>query len=274
MFIQRIGGSTMRDVRRSKFGSVWRPFGLAIAITAVIAMIGCSDDKNPAKPGGGGGPTTSGFTGFMANGALSGKIVVTVNSTALAGRLPGSRAGAHDITASATFTFDGATMMISGTYDDEADTLNLAGSGYTFHGMLEAGGDTPAIVGEFDGPSGGGLFAVVTNALAPDVYCGNWRNAAMDDSGTFNVVANDTLFAGFAVAAVNPEPFDFLGTISGTGTTRTMNGTGGEPGQTELTITGTLNTMTSMASGTWDFTVSDPMYGTDDNGTWEMELCP
>jgi hypothetical protein len=32
--------------------------------------------------------------------------------------------------------------------------------------------------------------------------------------------------------------------------------------------------MTSMASGTWDFTVSDPMYGTDDNGTWEMELCP
>jgi hypothetical protein len=265
----------MRRANRRNEARVFTAFTAILTAATLLALAGCSndDDKNPMNPGGG-TPTTSQFTGFMTDGAQSGKIVVTINSTSLAGRYPGLRAPGADVAASATFTFDGSTTTVTGLYEDQGDTLNLSGSGYTLKGILESGGGTPSIIGDFTGPSSAGLFAAVTNALAPKAYCGTWNSSTQPDSGTFNFVANDTAFAGLAVAATDPEPQDFSGQLSGTGTTRTLNGGSGDTSTAELVITGTLNTATGAASGTWTYTVYDVMYGTDDNGTWEGTLCP
>jgi len=266
----------MRPATRFRRSEAWRPFGLAVAFVALVAFIGCGDDdKNPAKPGSGGTPTTSGFTGFMTDGKQSGKATLTVNSVTLAGRLPAHRAGAAEVAASATFTLDGMTATISGVYSEEGDTLNLSGSGYAIRAELDSGGDSPGMVGTYDGPSGPGFFGTLTNALLPMVYCGNFWNTAMDDSGTFNIVANDTAFAAVVLAAVDPELGSVSGQVSGTGTTRTLSGMEGDTSTAVFSVSGTLNVTTGEISGTWTYTSYDvPMYGTSDDGTFQATLCP
>jgi hypothetical protein len=241
---------------------------------ALVAFAGCGDDeKNPAAPGGGGGATTTSFTGFMADGKQSGTIAITVNSTTLAGRLP-LRAGAAEVTATATFNFGGGPMTATGTYSEEGDTLNMSGGGYTFAGELDADGDTPSLVGQFGGPSGIGFFGAITNAFLPEPFCGTWFNAAVDDSGTFNVVANDTVFVVVSIAADDQELGTASGQVSGTGTTRTLSGMEGDTSTALLEVSGTWNTVSGQMSGTWTYTSYDPMYGTSDNGTWQAEACP
>src|SRR6266852_5486751 len=109
--------------------SLRRPFPLILALAALLALatwFGCSKDdkKNPLSTGGGGATSTS-FSGWLANGSQSGKVALTVNKASLAGR-PYAGAGVATVTASGTLQFSGtAVIALTGTFDDQSGDLHV-----------------------------------------------------------------------------------------------------------------------------------------------------
>jgi hypothetical protein len=148
----------------------------------------------------------------------------------------------------------------------------MSGGGYTFAGEFEDSPELPAIVGEFTGPNSG-LWAVAKGSVAGTAYCGSWSSSIGSAMGTWNIVTFGDVLGGVAYGA-GAEPFAFLGSLSGTGVTRTIAGSDGDPLTYEVTVDGTLNTATGEMSGTWNYDAHDIEFGTDDNGTWDGAVCP
>jgi hypothetical protein len=251
---------------------------LVLAI-GVLASGGCSDDddENPINPG---GPTTTTFTGIMANGTENGAISITINSTSLVApfstRLAASPRGvlapSLDIVASGVFRPIGAaSVALTGTYNDQGDTLNLSGGGYTLSGAYDTTGTYPGMLGQYDGPNGAGFFGSVTGVAGALTLCGTFQNDSTLTTGNW-----DILIAGSEVAGVafpeGAEPFGFEGTIETTGTMRAITAGDSDPGNYTLTVTGTLDTTTNTATGSW--TYEDFITPSTAIGTWSGSPCP
>jgi len=258
-------------VRRPRWATV------LLLILAVGAIAGCSDDDKPTGPGG--GATTSGFTGLFVTGAASGKLTLTINGVNLAGRfhpLRASRAGAHEITASATITpTGGSAINLFGIYSDENDSLHIAGGNYVLIGHYDNSESPPSITGSVSSPGGDGIFGCfLGNSSEIKIYTGTYASTAGSATGSWNMVSRDTSLVGiaFPTGGTPNELITFDGTIERTGTTRAITIVGGEPGVFALTGTGTFDTATGEVSGTWVLNNVDDLL--DDSGTWDGTLRP
>lgn len=258
---------------------------LAAALTVgalIVLLAGCgSDDKKPPA-GGGTTPTSTTFAGVFTNGTESGKLTVVVNSTSLAARfrpamsLDPWQAGTAVITASATLKFGGgATETVTGTYDSTTDSLVLSNGDYTFHGEYDDVADPPSIAGYYTGPNGDGTFGALNAGTTPiQIYLGTFQSDSTNVTGTFNVAVYDTLAGAIAAPAGSQlgEASFLDGTCKGAGSTKGIELVGGEVGVSEVTATGTLNTLNNTVSGVWHFYDYGQPKG--DDGTWSGALVP
>jgi hypothetical protein len=247
---------------------------LTLAV-AVQLIAGCSDNKkNPASPGGG-TPTSTTFVGVFSNGSENGKISITVNSTNLARRFSMAQAGAASITATATLSFvGGGTAMLTGTYDDAADSLNLTGINYTFAGEYDSTNAPPAFIGTYTGPSGMGFFGAIDEAAAGstvEIYLGTFQSDSTAVSGTFDVARYDTLAGGLVFLDGTMTVLGMEGMVAASGTTRPITLSGVEGGFS-VDATGTLDTVGHSVAGTWHSYDTDISKG--DDGIWSGTLEP
>jgi hypothetical protein len=247
-------------------------------LTLVIAFqlsTGCSsnDKKNPAAPGGGGTTQTTTFVGIFTNATERGKITVTVNTTSLAARIRAARAGEPSVTATATLApATGSTVSLAGLYDSATDSLKLTGGGYTFLGIYDASNTPPSVYGGYSGPNGMGSFGAIptTASSSPiEIYLGSFQSDSTNTHGSFNMARYDTLAGVLAFVEGDVEASALDGTVTGTGTTRTVS-LQGSSGSFSVTATGTLDTSTHDVSGIWHTYDSDLLKG--DDGTWSGSL--
>jgi len=242
----------------------------------MLAWAGCSDDDNPAAPGGTPTPTTS-LSGAYLSGTANGSLSVTISSATLAPSLRGRRASAAVVTATGTIKpIGGGTISLTGNYNTDTDSLGLSGSGYTFTGQADTTGNVDAILGQWTGPGGPGVFGCAdgTASYPVSAYCGSYENDTAPDTGNLDFLAIGDEFSGIVISADgDPPPRTFEGTLTGTGTVRTINGTGQE-GDLELTLTGTLDTSThTVVDGTWRvYDIVNVVL--IDSGTWTGAICP
>ena len=262
--------------------SAFRRYELVLVLVLALGVWisgGCSDDDdddNPVNPA----PTTTTFTGVMANGTENGSITMTVNSTNLAAPFDGrlaARSGnllapSLDISATGTFRpIGGASVPLTGNYNDQGDTLNLSGGGYTLRGAYDTTGTYNAILGQYDGPNGPGFFGSVTGITSSMIFCGTFDSDVTPTNGNWDILITGSEVAGLAFPT-DAEPFGFEGTIETTGTQRDITAGDSDPGVYTLTITGTLDTTTNTVSGTW--TYEDLVTPSTDSGTWSGTPCP
>lgn len=250
--------------------SRWR--GLTVLAAAVAVIAGCSSKDDDSAPG-----TTapvSTFVGVMINVNENGRLAVSISSGTL-GPPPGALATqATLVLAGATFyPVGGSPVALVGEYDADSDSLSLSGGGYAFSTMVEADNDPPSFIAEYTGPNGPGFAgALQTSAgFSPQVFCGTLMSDSTGGGGNLSFIASDSLFAGIAVPELGLEPFSFDGTVSGTGTTRTVMATD-DGGTVQVAISGTYNTLTGASSGTW--MTNDTMSGDMDAGSWTAGPCP
>jgi hypothetical protein len=240
---------------------------------------GCSDDDDD-EPNPPGGPTSTTFTGFMANGVENGSVTVTINSTSLAspfGARPAATnrlllAPSVDVAASGVFEpIGGASVSLSGMYEDQGDTLNLSGGGYSLRGVYDTTGTYHAVLGQYNGPNGPGIFGSVTGITNPTIMCGTFDSDVTTTTGNWNILVTGGEVAGLGIPT-SGDPFGFEGTIETTGTQRAITAGDSDPGVYTLTVTGTLDTTTNTVSGTW--TYEDHVTPSTDSGTWSGSPCP
>src|SRR6266850_2474166 len=244
-------------------------FATALSLTL---WVGCSksDKKNPMSPGAG-GATTSSFAGWFGNGSESGMLSLTVNRGSLAGRLnaPGSISTA--VTATGYLAhFGGATDTLNGTYDDETDYVDVSGGGYTLSGVYDPGPPS-AVFGPYTGPNGNGQFECkVGAASSADVYCGTYQNEAQTSNGTFIFAIRGNSLEGAAIESGSSDAPGFTGTVSSTGTKRSLNISSLVTGGYKLTATGQLDTSTHEVGGLYMIEYNSAPY---DSGGWIGARC-
>ncbi|HEU5311482.1 MAG TPA: hypothetical protein VFV24_08525 [Candidatus Eisenbacteria bacterium] len=252
---------------------------LVPAALTVLVVAGCSDDdddddNNPA-------PTQTqmhgGFAGGTAGGATeTGTLDVTVNSGTLAARFPNEAsatlvkpASAAVVAASAVMDPEGAgsTVLLSGTYNTDSDSLFLSGSGYTLQGARTNVGAGQSIEGLYTGPNGTGAFYALAPAGEPiQSYCGDYMSGTQADSGFVALSVRGSSVTGLSISTVDlGDILRWNGTMTGSGTVR------------DVTIVDPLNPGGApLAQGTWD-TSLDTMNGTygfgGDTGTWDAVIC-
>src|SRR5437899_950654 len=127
-----------------------KAFRWFIPACVVLALVlsGCSKDETPTAPAG--GATT--YIGVLGNGAEAGSITLTFSAAPKVA--PGVAEGtATIITVTGTVKFvGGATIILTGTYNTDNDSLIVSGGGYTFKGTYTNG----VISGTYTGPNGAG----------------------------------------------------------------------------------------------------------------------
>lgn len=247
---------------------------LTLAV-AIQLLAGCSNDKKPTAPGGGGTPQTTSFVGAFTNGTENGKISITINSTSLARRLRVAQAGAGTVTATGTLTISGGgTASLTGTYNDVTDSLNLSGGGYSFVGEYDPTETPPSVSGTYTGPNGSGFFGSLDQAAIGgtiEIYLGTFQSDSTNIGGTFDVARYDTLAGGLAFLEGTTLVLPMNGMVSGSGTTRTITLSGVEGGLS-LDAAGTLDTAAHTVAGTWH--TFDAGISKGDDGTWSGMLEP
>jgi hypothetical protein len=251
-----------------------RPFPhlhLALAALGIVSLLtfnGCGDDNNDNPTNPGGGATSTSFTGTFVNGSEGGLMTVTVNTTTLARALRAATA----VTASGVITPDGGSpISLTGTYDSATDSLYLNGGGYAFGGQYDGSGAIAGIAGLYTGPNGAGQFGCATGSSASiGVYCGTYQNQAVTETGNWNLVTSGSYIVGLAVPSGQTFGLGLEGTLTGTGTTRTITVGSDDGNGGLLTATGTLNTTTHAMSGTWHTTQDAAPV---DSGSWSGNLC-
>lgn len=256
------------------------------AVLSLSFVVGCGDDESPPANPGGGGVTTSAFTGWLANSVENGSLAITINAAGLAGRIGVPNAPQAAVTASGTLTLSGAApITLTGTFDDETGDVALAdtiGLGYALAGFY-----VPAppsnIFGSYTGPNGSGSFDCLSGgSSSATVMCGIWTSGVLTDidgnflSGTFTFTIREGAIEGVVYVPGNTPPADaitFTGSVSGTGTSRPVTATAEFPNVYRLAANGTLDTTTNeITDGTYlfdDLTGGNP----DDTGTWQSGLC-
>ncbi len=253
--------------------SLRRPLPSLLTFAAVLSLtfwLGCGgNSKNPVKPGG--GATTSSFTGWFGNGTESGLLRLTVSMGNLAGRLHAHDAASTTVTATGFLTVSGgATDTLNGNFDNDTGYLNVTGGGYSLGGVYDPG--PPRLMfGTYSGPNGDGDFTCEVGAAASaDVYCGTYLNQAQTSNGTFIFAIRGSALEGAAIEEGGAGPDGFTGTISGTGTVRTLNVSSLITNGYKLTATGQLDTGTHSTSGTYKIDYNSAPY---DSGAWAGQRC-
>src|SRR5258705_8661152 len=204
--------------------SLRRPLPSLLTFAAALTLtiwVGCGKDKkNPMAPA---GSTTSSFAGWFGNGSESGKLSVTLHEGNLARQLHAPGANSTVVTATGFLTISGgATDTLNGTFDDETGYVDLSGGGYTLSGVYDSGPPS-AVFGPYTGPNGGGKFECKLGAVSSaDVYFGTYQNDAHTSNGSFIFAIRGSALEGAAIAAGASDAPGFTGTVSGTGTTRTL----------------------------------------------------
>lgn len=205
----------------------------AVLMALMFMLSGCSDDENPANPGGGGTVTLL-FVGTVNgdNGGLSGSVTFNVSNTTVTGTF-------NVVTPAA------ASHALTGTYDTGTKALTATGGGYNFAGVYDG---SNRCEGTMSGTSSGLFTAIKDDSNAAEAFCGEFTGS---DDGVWNFTIDGTTVTGtYTTTSGTVGALD--GTISGT----------------TITI-GTLATGTRTGdnvSGTWDA-------GGGNTGTWTGAKC-
>ena len=246
---------------------------LAAGILSLGIWAGCgSDDSNDNGGGGTPTPTTSSFAGWMANGAESGQLGITVSAPNLARNLLGPGARQGSVAATGTLVLTGTTVGIplTGTFDDVTGDLHLdSGTGYTFDGIYDTG-PPGEFVGIYYGPNGTGQFSAQSgSATSAEVYGGSYLSDVSGDGGSFLMAIRGTAIEGVATEDGDSTGVAFTGTISGTGTTRPI--VISSPNLNGITMhgNGSLNTTTHHMSGRFNVDFNSLPA---DSGDWSGDL--
>jgi hypothetical protein len=219
---------------------------VACVVVLALGIAGCSSDGAGTSSGSTSSGSTSGTTGgTQYKGTFAGKGEGgAIDVTVAAGGAAVSQKSLHImavLTVSGTLKVTGgATITITGTYDDATKTLTIAGGGYSFTGTLGATG----ITGTYTSPSGSGTFAVLSGA-GSKAYCGTYTGAS---SGVWNFTINGG---------------NLLGSYSDT------KGTGG-PLVGTATPDGAVDMPAVKAKGQ---VTGDTATGTYEGGTWTGKGC-
>jgi len=258
-------------------------FAIAALLAVVLAALaGCSKDEPgfipPIDKGPGSDSTT--FQGFLLDDQNSGRLDITLTTTSLAPRRPptaggtrGPRAplapsvGDPTVPAHGVLQWPGGNVALSGVYDFNADTLHLAGSGFTLKGYFVGVGSTGGLSGNATSPHGPAGFLTSHSSVSWEPWCGRFHATATPDSGTIGFIRADTTVAGMAFQAGATASIVFQGEVSRSGTPKTLFFNATFPGFT-VSGSGTLNDGTGSAGGSYSFDVINAIYGRTNDGTW------
>lgn len=172
---------------------------LYVAALSACLLLGCSDDDDD----GGGGSDETALAGIVAtsDGAASGSLEVTIESSSLFGLRAASGGDALasarvPVGAFGTVILFGISTGLDGSWDPETGELLLEGGGYTFVGFY----DGSTISGTWSGPGGtGGTFVLVEGDDAA-AYCGNWLASGSELGGPFSFTVSGAAAYGIASA--------------------------------------------------------------------------
>ncbi|HKW50149.1 MAG TPA: hypothetical protein VJQ53_00285 [Candidatus Eisenbacteria bacterium] len=253
--------------------SLRRPLPSLLAFAAALSLtiwVGCSKDdkKNPMSPA---GATTSSFAGWFGNGSESGMLSMTVHTGNLARQLRAPGANSTVFTATGFWTVSGgATDTLNGTFDDATGYVDVSGGGYTLAGVYDTGPPS-AVFGTYTGPNGNGKFECKIGAASgADVYCGTYHNDAVTSDGSFIFAIRGSELEGAAIESGHSDAPGFTGTVSGSGTTRTLAISSLVTNGYKLTANGTLDTSTQEVSGRYHIQYNSAPY---DSGSWSGQRC-
>lgn len=237
-----------------------------IALPAFLALLsGCGDDA-PTGVDKSAVPTL--FTGFVTDGFESGAMTMTVNRRHLAPGRPARRAGAGYVAVTATFVFRDTSRTVTGSWDDNADSLHLTGEGFVLTGHDGGSGNDPYLTGTMSFPGGAiGCWAAMSNANAQvTLRSGRWKHAVESDSGTVNLLeGSQLLMIGSWKRAGSAVHLELAG---GLGLKGAIYFFGGDDQTAVINAEGVVPPSSNLAEGTWSGTSYDPAYGTSGSGTW------
>jgi len=241
---------------------------VALALFCCL-LVGCSSDKTVSfVPTGDPNSGSTTLTGVYAGGGDGGLAQVTVSSPALAAPFHLAPRSASAVNALMTLSPDngGGAILLSGSYDATADSIHAGGSGYDVRGRSSGS----AIVGDYAGPNGPGAWtAAVGSSSTIRSYCGTFQNAGASVSGRSNLMIQGGSVLGIAFYSGGTTAMRLAGTLTGTGNPQQIRFSS-SAGDSTLSASGTLNTVTREASGTWALYISGAVA---DHGTWSAALC-
>ena len=196
---------------------------------------------------------------------------MTLHEGNLARPLPAPGAASIVVTASGFLTISGgATDTLNGTFDDESGYIDVSGGGYTLAGVYDPGPPT-AVFGTYTGPNGNGKFECKPGAASSaDVYCGTYHNQASTSHGSFIFAIRGSELEGAAIESGTSDAPGFTGTVSGTGTTRTLTISSLITNGYKLTAAGSLDTGTHQCAGTYHIEYNS---APNDSGSWSGQRC-
>jgi len=227
---------------------------LAVLAGTLILAGACSDSGDGGNNPGGG--STTQFLGIMStdDGLESGEISITLQTASPDVEAPTAVTAYASVTASGTHKLAGTSVSMTGTYDDQTQSVTLTGGGYTVAGFFDG---VDRLEGGFSGPGNSGIFVTTRKGNATVAYCGTFTG---DDDGTFSFVINnqnEVLGTAYTTSGSAPIPLD--GVKSGSNITIYA------PGSTSIVLASGAISGNS-ASGTWD----DHQGST---GTWSGSVC-
>lgn len=249
----------------------------SLAIASLVTMAGCSKDdkKNPVDPGGGGTTTSTSLSGIFVGAGDGGRMTLTIASGSLTSAFRSATRAQDSVNVSGSLDIDpdpASVLPLTGSYNIATDTLNARDtylSGYTLIGHYDAAGINPAIFGTYSGPNGAGVFESIVGASSTILsFCGTFTNN-VNPIGRWNFVLFNGAITGASVLDGGAEVGYLAGGVSGTGNPVAVSFNGSVSGD-PLTATGTLDTMTNLAYGTWQRSISGTVV---DQGTWSAQLC-
>ena len=245
-----------------------------ILASGVIGITGCSDDDdNPVGPK---TPSTQ-FAGVFLGGNNGGRVTLSIplDSEELAPARPTSAGPAYEVPVLANLSFDaGASVDLLGSYNEETDSLHVAGNGYVLVGAYDPAEPIPGITGHFTGPSEPGLFDCVVDAgtgSASDVqsWCGEHTQDQNLYEGMYVGVVGWTELLGFI--EIEGEPIHFEGTVTASGDgIYLVHATRDLGAGTVLAIDGTINPATKDMWGGWVIRVQG---APTQDGEWNLGHC-
>ncbi|HSQ60242.1 MAG TPA: hypothetical protein VLT84_07390 [Acidobacteriota bacterium] len=243
------------------------PTRTAFLLVLATLLAGCGDDSggNPVRPGP--GSPSSQFTGAFVGGYEAGLLSISIPTANLAPRLRAAAVTDTVVTASGVMSLDGGEVVtLGGYYDTAADSLHLVGGPWTLAGLYYPTTGPPVIEGTIDGPNGAALFACFAgNTDSVQVFCGTFESGATPATGRWNVLIAGATLGGLMAPEGAASAMGFSGLVTGSGTSRSLTFSAGEPGSGFISGVGTWNTITREVAGTWATET--------DSGTWAGERC-
>jgi hypothetical protein len=222
---------------------------ITLMLAGAFALLGCSSSDSSATSG---SPSSSGspspaagsteYKGtFAGAGGEGGSIDVTVATSGTTTKAVHPLA-VQQVTGTVRVT-GGASITVTGSFDDATKTLTITGGGYSFTGSATSDGAS----GTYTGPTGKGAFTVLAGANAIP-YCGTFAGGA---KGVWNFVVNGAVLSGTAIDDKG-NPDTLTGTVTGNAVSITT--------KNASTAAGTISG--SAAMGTYENKAANL------NGTW------